>query len=495
MSEDKNTALATKDALIDVNGFATGFKLTRRNITYLLVAAAMLVVFPLCGTAIGLPSSQSGLMLGLTLACVVIWVSNMFNIAYPLLFFIAFGFAAQLFTFNDLQSVLGTSQFLMMMGMFVVAQGAEQTPIAKRVAYFFLYKFGRNQGLMLLAIYLASALLSTFCSNLASTVVMAAICIGICRELEAVDPNSRFTMGKATMLLIPLGAMTGGLCLISSSPGMNALGVSTLEAASNGTAILTYTNWASVGVPSAIIIAIPTWLIYKKIFKVPSSGASVEPVYFKKKLDELGGIGGSELRWVIIVLAMVASMIFGVTSGVASIIAATVAISPFIGCMNGSKALRALPMDVFLTIALAGIMATGFANYGIGDWLASFMAPLLSGLSPLMLMFVCGAIMVIMNSVFANATFGIIAILVTVFTPIVTQLGMNPVLILIPCIFMGACTNVVGVQTNMFLTYEYGYWDMKDPILPGVLTNIVWVTVITLIAYFVGPLVGMPLYL
>ena len=494
MSEEKG-ANQKRDLILDIDGYAAGLTMNRTTYIYLIAAAACMIIFPLIGPAIGLPSAKAGFVLGLTLATVILWISNLFNISYPLLFFIAVGFVFKLFEFKDLQSALGSSQFLMMFGMFMVAQGAEQTPIAKRVAYFFLWKFGKNQALMLLAIYLASAVLSVFCSNLASTVVMAAICIGIVRELEKVDPNSRSTFGKATMLLIPLGAMTGGLALISSSPGMNALGVTTLAAASEGAADLSYTRWATVGIPSAILCAFPTWFIYQKFFKVPTSGAAVDPEVFHEEYKKLGKIGGSELRWVIIVLSMVGAMIAGVPSGVASLTAAAAAISPYIGCMEGRKAIKRISMDMFFMMGVAAILATAFANYGIGSWLAGIFAPILKGLPPLALMFLCAIVMFVMNSLFANATFGIISILITVFTPIVMELGMNPVIILLPCIFLGACTNVVGVQQNMFLTYEYGYWDMKDPLIPGILTNLVWIVIITLLAYFIGPRAGMPLYL
>lgn len=491
---DNETTIKTKDALIDMEGAFTGYKPTKRNVIWLLLALCAIAVFTIFGKAMGLESTRAGLMLGLILGTVILWVSNMFDVAFCILFFVACSFVTSLLTFREVQAALGASQFLMMLGMFIVAQGAEQTPIAKRVAFFFLYKFGKNQGLMLLAMFLASALLSVFCSNLASTVVMAAICIGIIRELEKVDPDSRFTIGKATMLIIPVGAMLGGMCLISSSPGMNVLGVTTLETATNGM-VLEYSQWASIGIPTSLICAIPTWLIYKRRFKVPNTGAGVDATYFKQQLDALGPIGGSELRWIVIVFAMVALMIFGVTGGIASITLAVIAMCPFIGCLNSRKTFRSLPMSLFLMLGLSTTIATGFAKYGIAAWITTFVSPILSGMSPLALMYVCGLILATLNSVFANATFGIISISITVFAPIVMSLGMNPVIILVPAIFIGACTTVVGVQNNMYLTYEYGFWEMRDPIVPGICTNILWLSVTTVVAYFVGPMIGMNFYL
>lgn len=491
----KETQVKIKsDGILDFTGKVTGFQPTKRNITYLVVALAVILIFTLFGTSMGLDSMQSSFMLGLIIGTVVLWVSNMFDMAFCLLVFAVVSMLTKLLGFADLQAALGGSQYLMMMGMFVVAQGAEQTPIAKRVAYFFLYKFGKNQALMLLAIFISSAILSVFCSNLASTVVMAAICIGIVRELEVIDPNSRHTMGKSIMLMIPMGAMLGGLSLISSSPGMNVLGVTTLETASGGL-ILEYNQWAAIGIPSAILLAIPTWLIYKIRFKVPSSGVTMDAKYFKDQLDELGGVTGAEIRWTIVVLGMVGAMISGVPTGVASLTAATMAMSPFIGCIDAKRAFKNLPFSLFLMLALNSIIAIGFSKYGIAEWITTFIVPILDGMTPFWLMLVCGLILSVLNSIFANATFGIISICITVFTPIVMSLGMDPRIILVPAIFMGACTNVLGVQLNMYLTYEYGFWDMKDPIIPGALTNLLWLVVITVVAYFMGPIIGLSYYM
>ena len=60
---------------------------------------------------------------------------------------------------------------------------------------------------------------------------------------------------------------------------------------------------------------------------------------------------------------------------------------------------------------------------------------------------------------------------------------------------MGACTVVLGVQINVVLTYDYGYWEMKDPVIPGCIISVLWTVIICIIAYFVGPLVGMSYYL
>ena len=61
--------------------------------------------------------------------------------------------------------------------------------------------------------------------------------------------------------------------------------------------------------------------------------------------------------------------------------------------------------------------------------------------------------------------------------------------------YLGSCTTVLGVQTNVVLTYHHGYWDMKDPLKPGLITMVVWALITVVVTYFLAPAIGMPLYI
>ncbi len=72
---------------------------------------------------------------------------------------------------------------------------------------------------------------------------------------------------------------------------------------------------------------------------------------------------------------------------------------------------------------------------------------------------------------------------------------LNPSVMMIPVMFMGSATTVLGVQARIVLTYSYGYWEMNDTIKPGIITALVWAVIISAAVYVVCPMIGMPLYL
>ena len=483
-----------RDSFFDLTGYQTGLPMNKTRSITVILAAAVFLLFTLLGPAIGLESTKAGMALGLVLAGVVLWVSNQFDLVIGTLVIGVGSIVLGLLEVKELQSSFGTSSFLTMFGMLTVSQGATHTNITRLIAFNFIHRFGRSPALILLAVSLTTGIVSAFCSNLASTVVMSSICISILVELG--EEKGVSGLGKAMMLSIPIFSMVGGMALISGSPSMNMVGITTLESATNGEITVTYGQWAGIGIVCALMIALPTWWIYKSYFKVSNQNTQgLDPSYFEKKPKDLGPMGGSEIRWLLTVALMVGTMVAGLSIPMASLLFGLITIFPIIGTVQCKEAMKSLPMNVLMTSGMAPVIALVFNEYGIGDWLTGGLVTHLQGLPIFVLMLVLGLILAIMNNIFANATAGIIAVCVAAFTPLVMSMGLNPALILIPTMFMGACTVVLGAQINVMLTYDYGYWDMKDPIIPGCIISVLWTVIITVVAYFVGPLVGMSYYL
>jgi len=484
-----------KDKFFDTTGYATGFPMTPKRTRAVVLSILLLTIFSMIGPAIGLTKPNAGLALGLIAGIIAIYVSNQFLLHWAGWLLAVGGVLLNLFTINEVMTSFGNSQFLMMMGMFTVAEGATNTNMGKRIAYYMLYKFSNSQRMLVCGIFGAVSILSVFCSNLASTVVIAGISVGILKEIEATDPENGKRLGKVIMLIIPTGAMLGGMFFISSSPGMNTLGVQILASANKGVT-LTYAQWAVFGAPCGLICFVPVLWIYLKCIKIPKGGINVDPNIFKKRYQDLGGIGGAEIRWIITIVGMVVVMIMGwMPTNTGGLAFGMLAMLPLVGSVNPYKLFQTLPFGQLLQMGFAGLMALLFSKYAIDSWFAHMLAPTLGGLPAILLIFVCGSILMVMNSIFPGATNGIIAMCITIFVPTVTALHLNPVVILVPTLFMGAFSNVLGVQGNMYLTYRYGYWDMKDPIVPGILSNIFVLIVTTLVTWFLYPLAGLSLYL
>jgi sodium-dependent dicarboxylate transporter 2/3/5 len=477
----------------DIKGVQTGQPVTGGRGACL---AGSFVIFVICYfLPIGGISPTASRALALVLTVIWIWVTNCVPLAVGCLILAVGGLFLKLFTFGEFAASFGSSPFVPMIGLLTVSLGAGKTNIAKRVAYIFLSSMGRSPALILLAISVATAVVSAFVSNLGTTIVMSSISIAIMTEMGEEKGSSG--LGKAIMLAIPMFSMIGGLALISGSPSTNMMGISMLENSTGKAFTVTYSQWAKIGIPSALILLAPSWAIYAKAFGVRSrSDKKVDVELFRGKLRELGPLRGAELRWIIIVAFMVITMVAGVLNmAMAALLCGTLVLLPVIGCVEPNDAIKSLPMDVLILIGFSPIIANIINNSKLGEWAVNNLFGWAPSLPGYVLMLTMTLVMTVMTNVCANATIGIIAVCVAALTPLALAGGMNPSIALLPAMFMGSATTVLGVQTNVVLTYHYGYWDMKDTLKPGIAVAVLWSAVTTTVAYFLGPVVGMPLYL
>ncbi len=481
-------------AFFDIKGEQTGQPITKKRGVNLLIAIALFIIFMLIPMDSISPTASP--TVALLVAVIYIWITGALNMGVSCILLVVGALLLKLINFGTFCTAFGSSPFAMMIGMFIVSMGASRTNIAKRVAYFFLSRMGNSPALILLAIITATAVISAFVSNLGTTIVMASISIAIMDEMG--EEKGKSGLGKAIMIGIPIASMIGGMALITGSPSTNMMGISMLESITDGAYTVTYNQWAAIGSVCAVLLIIPTWFVYKKCFHIKNKSGEnkVDTAQFKQKLRELGPMRGAELRWVIIVIFFVGSMVSGLfPTPVAALFCALLCMLPVIGVVKPEDAMKSLPMDVLILIGFTPVIADMISGACLGEWLVTNLFGWTIGLPPFVLMLVMALVMTLLINFCANATLGLIAVVILAFTPLVLASGMNPSLILLPAMFLGSHTTVLGAQTNVVLTYQHGYWNMKDPIKPGLILMVMWTIVIVVVTYFMGPLIGMPIYI
>lgn len=487
--ETKELPEKGKNSLFDLAGSTTGLKMTRGRTISLLLAIAVFVICSLLPLDSIHPLAGKGL--GLVFAVIILWVSAQFNLVYGA-FILAFGSVFLGFqSLNEMLTTFGTSNFISLLGMLILAMGATETNFARRVAFFFLSKWGKKPVWIVVAIATATTIISAFCSNLATIILMSSIAVGILDGLGAEKLVNKFA--KGLMICIPVFASLGGMALVSGSPAMNMVGLTALETASEGAHTITYAQWAVVGVISAIILLVPIIFVFLKLFKINNkSSAEVDTDEFNRKLADLGPMSGSEIRWVVTTLAFVIIMLTGkMNLKVNALLFAIITISPVIGTVKAETALKSLPLNVLFLNGFAGIISVIFATTNITGVLQNGVSGLVGELPVFWLMLVCCLILTFLNNIFPNATAGIIALCISAMTPIVMGLGYNPSVVLMPAIFIGSYNIVLGMQDVNTLNYGYGYWKMNDTILPNTIVIVTVAVVVSIVSYFVCPMLGM----
>lgn len=146
---------------------------------------------------------------------------------------------------------------------FLIAGAMQKWGLDRRMALWILTRRGmsRSPGRILFAMMCATALISMWVSNSATTAMMLPIGLGILSRLNVSHHRSSFA--KALLLGIAYAASIGGVGTIIGTPP-NGIAVSILRTA--GVAEITFLQWMSYGVPF-VILSIPlAWLVLRSVF-------------------------------------------------------------------------------------------------------------------------------------------------------------------------------------------------------------------------------------
>lgn len=482
-----------KDRLLDVNGLRTGAPLTKKTITTLIIAIVLFFALR------ALPLSEWGELtstaLALLVSIIVLFVGLNVSFVVPAILAAVLGVFLKLWDFNVVKTTIGTSTFPMMLGMTIVAMGCEYTPMGKRLAYLMLRIFGQRPVALIVAIGIVTALLSAFVSNNAVIIMMSSICAGMLVEMKQVPGQSK--LGKAIMILTVAASMIGGGVLITGSPIGNGTGISMLNEASGGLVDVSFVEWAKIGVPAFIILAVPMGLVYAKWFGVKNKDYTDLPStsYYQEKLDELGHITGSEIRWILTVVGMVWSMSAGMNMSLASLLWAVVAMAPVVGTVPSKAVLKKMPWNIIITAAFIPILGQCISTHGIGNMVVHYVAPLFSDMGPFAFCLFCTAVQGVLCNLFNAAPTAAMTLGVGLMTPICVSLGYNPAVVLLPIIIINSCHFVFGFNMSMMMTYDYGYWEVKETTLPGIICLAATIIAFCVSACLIAPLFGASLYL
>jgi di/tricarboxylate transporter len=253
-----------KDRILDFNGLRTGAPMTKGNL--ITIITAIVLFFVLRALPLSAWGEFTSTALGLLVATITLLVGLRISFVVPVVFAAVAGVFLHLWDFDVVRHTIGFSTFPMMLGMIIVAMGCEYTPFGQRISFILLRVFGQKPIALVVAIGTFTIILSAFVSNNAVIIMMSSICAGMLVQMKQVPGSSK--LGKAIMILVAACSMIGGGILITGSPIGNGTGISMLNTATGGLADISFGDWAKIGLPAFIILAIPVGLIYTKWFGV-----------------------------------------------------------------------------------------------------------------------------------------------------------------------------------------------------------------------------------
>lgn len=183
---------------------------------------------------------------------------------------------------------------MLLLGGFIVALSIERWNLHTRIALNIVAKFGGQPAALIGGFMLASALLSMWISNTATTLMMIPIALRVAQEVEREGVTSKY-FAPALALGVAYAASIGGMGTPVGSP-TNLIAVGYLRNEFGHT--LDFATWMGMGLPVVLLLIPAGWFVLTRLsFNLKGGGTSgAAEAMVKRELAGLGRMTAPEIR-------------------------------------------------------------------------------------------------------------------------------------------------------------------------------------------------------
>ena len=396
----------------------------------------------------------------------------------------------------------GHKYIFLFMGGFIIAIAIEKWNLHKRIALNIIKLVGTNVSKIILGFMVATALLSMWISNTATAVMILPVGMAIVLQLKdnpKTKENENLIFGKALMLAIAYSASIGGMAtLIGTPPNLVLAGV--VESTYNTE--ITFSQWFVFGFPISIVLLIVCWVYLTRFaFKFEQKEFPGGRAEIDKQLQALGKMTYEEK--VILIVFSITAISWICRSFLLSkwlpeiddtIIAITAAIVLFLipnkekkGALIYWEDAVKLPWGILLLFGGGMALASGFESSGLAVWIGSHLTSLV-GVSIFVLLLVLIASVNFLTEVTSNMA--TTAMLLPVLVSLAAIIEVHPYILLVSATLAASCAFMLPVATPPnAVVFGSGYLKIEDMVKKGIWMNIISILLVTLIVYFVLPLI------
>ena len=394
----------------------------------------------------------------------------------------------------------GHPYIFLFVGGFIIAKAIERWDLHKRIALNIIRLIGSNISLIILGFMVATAFLSMWISNTATSVMMLPIGLAVIKQVENADELSKrnqHMFGKALMISIAYAASIGGIAtLIGTPPNLVLAGI--METTFN--IKITFEQWLVIGLPFSILMLLVCWKYLTALaFPMRKLQLAGGRTVIADQLKALGKISYEE---------KMVSLVFGLTAFAwvtkslllekilpavdDTIIALTGAVVLFLipsksrtgGLISWKEAVK-LPWGVLLLYGGGLAIAAAFQTSGLATWIGSQVA-VLEGLSVLLMILIIVASVNFLTELTSNLA--TTAMLLPILASLSVALQINPYLFMVGAAMAASCAFMLPVATPPnAVVFGSGKLLIKDMVRTGIWMNLFSIAVLTLLVYFILP--------
>lgn len=455
------------------------------------------------------------------------WISEAVHIGVtgfvPIALFPLLGVASS----SAVSSHYGNHLIFLFVGGFIIAQGMERWNLHRRIALAIIDRFGSRPRPIVLGFMVATALLSMWISNTATTMMLLPMAIAVVNQLVGSaqvrgapegtqhEQLARDTFGPVLLLGIAYAASIGGLGTVVGSPTTVAfLGFAT--DAFPDLPPIGFAQWSMVGLPIIVVFVPLTWLYLCRFgSKIPLSAVrfSSSQSVIRDARASLGAMSVPEKR-VTIVAASTGllwilrapidlggfflpgwSQLFPVPGAVHdSTVAMAMAILLFMlpsgkpgeasRLLDWRHAARGTPWGIVFLLGGGFALAAGITDSGLAAWIGAWLGALGGLPSWVLVVAVC-----VLTTAMTETTSNVATVLML--SPAVAamagEVGVHPYLLLIPMAVTSsfAFTLPVATPPNAII-FSSGWITIPQMVRAGILLDLIGLLIVPMAVYALG---------
>jgi solute carrier family 13 (sodium-dependent dicarboxylate transporter), member 2/3/5 len=426
----------------------------------------------------------------------------------PLLLFPALG----IMTMEESAVPYAAPTIFLLMGGFIIATGLARWNLHRRLALNILVRVGDSPAALIGGFMAATALISMWISNTASTIMMIPIAMSLVSEIikdkDKDKDKEKEKQHQGFLLCLILGiaysASIGGLGTIIGTPP-NLFVVSYMKQAYD--IDISFVDWMMFGIPVVVVMTtLAWWVLTKWAYPFNMQGEHISKALIIAELKKMGKLSEPERRITYIFLLVATAWIVRVPMQQSfeillwlndAMIAVGGAVLMFMipsghaeekgtALLDWESASK-IPWGVLILFGGGLSLAAAIKDTGLATWIGTS----LSGLPDLDLIFMMlGLVVMVIFLTELTSNTATTATLLPILGVLAVSSGIDPMLLFAPTALAASCAFMLPVATAPnAVVYSTGKVTISQMARAGFKLNLVAIVVVTVMSYALVPVI------
>lgn len=400
-------------------------------------------------------------------------------------------------------------------GGLVIASAVERWNLHRRIALHVMTRIGGAPRQIILGFMIATATISMWASNTATTMMMLPIALAVLQHFEQRGTETETNIAPALMIAIAYSASIGGVGTLVGTPP-NVIFAGALDNLYPAAPSVGFGPWMLIGLPIVAVMIPITWLyLTRAAFRVPHASGSEDETVLRDALAALGVITPAERR-VLAVFGTTAllwifranlDLGFAVLPGWSTllpnpdavddtVVALTMATVLFVVpsgepgvSLLGNDWVQRVPWHVLVLLGGGFALAAGVQASGLASWAAGHLGQL--GTLPVPLVVLAVALLTAILSEFALNS-AVTALMMPILAASAAGLALDPRLLMVPATLAASFTFMMpgGTAPNA-MVFASGRLTVAQLVRAGIGLKLIGIVVVITIFFLIGlPVLG-----